>query len=463
MAESMSRLSLLKNTFLLLLSTVSAAFLIQDIVQDVLVMSSALHSPRIYYVLYDFKIKERAFGFLMAISFSLSIIVVGFDCMKQGKSLILCQRHPWIIIPLALACLFNLGPVFFIFVKVVISKGKAQRLYKANHEAEQDLHVVENALASSKIKEALCENLPMLIIVSFKTALSFEVSLLEVISSLSSACLLSKVIINSIIQQHSQPTRTVKKIAYSVVLGIFIRFTINMITMFSIEAERDGILVSNDPTLGSEDFSGLYMILLAVPTVFFCALPFSIYDLIPYIFHNSSAVWEHFQGHPNMRWYASVVICNAALFFNIFTTLYFFRRDSLSINSEILTNPFVKSSQCGNFDSNLLHIFQCELKLKSGIGRIYFKGFLILGGVTSVVVYLWLMKYILGMRHRDRSCFKEGLKKCVDKEMASVLKDLQRKATVHDLVKEYNMLQVDQVDMASNTEVKQAGKVLFSQ
>ena len=60
--------------------------------------------------------------------------------------------------------------------------------------------------------------------------------------------------------------------------------------------------------LGSEDSSGMVLILLIFPTIFFCLLPFSIYDLIPFIFNDSTAIWEYFQEPPGKPWYLSVLL-----------------------------------------------------------------------------------------------------------------------------------------------------------
>ena len=62
----------------------------------------------------------------------------------------------------------------------------------------------------------------MLIIVCFKMALSSHVSLLEIISSTSSACLLAKVIISYVTERRTKPLGFFKK-----VIGIYISYTMN--------------------------------------------------------------------------------------------------------------------------------------------------------------------------------------------------------------------------------------------
>ena len=96
----------------------------------------------------------------------------------------------------------------------------------------------------------------MLILVCFKMALSSHVSLLEVVSSASSACLLSKVIITYLTQQKRPPLGWVTKVFGSLLLGAYIYVTLILITTFAIESERDGIFVSTDPRQGLEESSG---------------------------------------------------------------------------------------------------------------------------------------------------------------------------------------------------------------
>ena len=192
----------------------------------------------------------------MAIVFGISVIVVGWDTVVKSNRLLLAENQRWILVFIAMACFFNLGPVFITFLKLICSSAKVRRMYSTEKEWHKDKQAIEVALSSTKTKEALCENLPMLIIVCFKMALSSQVSLLEVISSASSACLLSKVILTYLTERMKSPLGWVSKIIGSFVSGAYIYFTLVLITTFAIESERDGILVSADPKQGVEESSG---------------------------------------------------------------------------------------------------------------------------------------------------------------------------------------------------------------
>ena len=204
----------------------------QDIFQDLLLISSSLQSKDEYSVLFNMKITERSFGHVMTSTFVLSVLIVGFDAAKKGSRLIIVKQYPWLQSLMLLACLVNLGPVFFLFLNFAMDKKCVKKLYHSNEDAQSDQKNIKGALSSVKVKEALCENLPMLIVVCFKTALSSTLSWLEVLSSTSSACLLSKVIIDYASDQQLEPLGLLKKLLGSWILGMFIYTTLMMITAF---------------------------------------------------------------------------------------------------------------------------------------------------------------------------------------------------------------------------------------
>ena len=84
MSSSSSEQSILQrvqqsNGVLLLLTLLSVITYAQDIFQDVLVISGSIASKEVYNVLFNLKIAERNFGFVMAGMFGLSVVVVGWD------------------------------------------------------------------------------------------------------------------------------------------------------------------------------------------------------------------------------------------------------------------------------------------------------------------------------------------------------------------------------------------------
>ena len=326
-------------------------------------------------------------------------------------------------------------------------------------ELDQELQSIESALSSTKAKEALCENLPMLTIVCFKIALSSNVSLLEIISSASSACILSKVIIEYITEQMTPPLGVFKKGIGSILLGAYIYITLVLITTFAIESERDGLLVHSDPTLGSEDSSGLVLILLIFLTIFFCLIPFSIYDLIPFIcnFKNSFIVWEYFQDPPKRVWYCSIVLLSLGLAFHLMSGTYFLKHDPISLFDNI--EPFLLGKGCEGelLGLSLPSILCTQCDLKMGAGRIYFKVFLIFSGVLVMLMYVYSVSYILGMRHRDRSKFREAFDKVLTHQLSNLLIDLQQNYSPKKLCEEYSSLQKNQGNAFAEFRKKNKG------
>lgn len=125
---------------------------------------------------------------------------------------------------------------------------------------------------------------------------------------------------------------------------MFKSFQISSWKLISSKAERDGILVSSDPAQGSEDSSGLVLILLSFPSIFFCLIPFSIYDLIPFFFNGSPVIWEYFQGPPRKTWYLSSFVITLALSFNLIAASYLYKRDSIGVTDWL--EPFLSTGGC---------------------------------------------------------------------------------------------------------------------
>ena len=113
-------------------------------------------------------------------------------------------------------CLLNLGPVFFIALSFFVETSHSQKIYQTEKEANADKVQIQFAEYSTKTKEALCENLPMLILVCFKMSLSSKVTILELISSASSTCLFGKLILTNL---SAKSIGTFKKILGSLLLG----------------------------------------------------------------------------------------------------------------------------------------------------------------------------------------------------------------------------------------------------
>ena len=325
-------------------------------------------------------------------------------------------------------------------------------------ELDQELKMMEVALSSTKTKEALCENLPLLVIVCFKISLSSHVSLIEIVSSASSACLLSKVILAYIYQQTTATLGAFKNLIFSTMLGAFIYVTLTLITIFAIESERDGILVKSDPTLGSEDSSGLLFILLIFPTIFFCLIPFSIYDLIPFIFNDSVVIWEYFQEKPRKVWYISILLLTSALMFNLTCAAYFFNRDPIGLWD--VMEPFFDKTNC---QGDVLGLgvpsalcSQCNLKI--GAGRIYLKFYLVFAVIVTMVAYLYAINYILGMRHRDRCRFKEGLDVVLEQNISYLLTNLLQTCSSKTLLEKCRLQLKKQEDLYARIGEKNEGR-----
>ena len=192
------------NIDLFFWSLVTAGIYTQDILQDLLVAWSTSSSKATHQILSNLEVEEKKFGYVMIVFFCLSLIIVGVDTWAKMKELTLVKTYHktffMIIIP---ACCMNLGPVVITFTKFLVGTKYASKLYKKESDQVQDQRSLDAAHASLKMKEALSENLPMLVIVCFKMALSTRVSMLEMASSISSACLFSKAVVAYLMQRSS--------------------------------------------------------------------------------------------------------------------------------------------------------------------------------------------------------------------------------------------------------------------
>ena len=112
-----------------LLTLFSMFMYAQDIFQDVFVIISSLSSEEVYSVLFNLKISERSFGYVMATVFVVSVVVVGWDTILKGRKLILVKKYPWIQGLMVLACLFNLGPVFLTLLSLLFYSKRFKSLY----------------------------------------------------------------------------------------------------------------------------------------------------------------------------------------------------------------------------------------------------------------------------------------------------------------------------------------------
>ena len=155
-------------------------------------------------------------------------------------------------------------------------------------------------------------------------------------------------------------------------------------------------------------------------------IPFSIYDLLPFIFNDSSHVWEYFQEPPKRVWYSSIALLTMALTFNLMSATYFFKRDPIGL-FDVLEPYWIKTGCQGDvFGRSLPSILCSQCDLKIGAGRIYFKFFLVFAWVVTMVVYLYSVNYILGMRYRDRRLFREGLNNVLTGQLSNLLINLQQ-------------------------------------
>ena len=113
-----------------LLTAFSIFSYVLDIFQDVLVIISSISSDQFYSVLFNQKIYERSFGYVMICAFAFSVVAVGLDTVWRGREFILVKKYPWIAVFMGLACLLNLGPVFLIVFKFLLQFDPIKITYK---------------------------------------------------------------------------------------------------------------------------------------------------------------------------------------------------------------------------------------------------------------------------------------------------------------------------------------------
>ena len=423
----------------LLLTLVSAAAYCQDVLQDILVASASLASKETYRILSNLEVEEEKFGFAMVAVFCISVVVVGIETLKKVNRMRLIKNYRRMYLMIIPACLTNLGPVFITFMKFTLSTKCVKRLYDNEVDLHYDERILEQAASSTKTKEALCENLPMLVIVCFKMALSAKVSLLEILSSTSSAILFTKVVVAYAAQRMTIAMGYVKMVLANLLVAAFMYSTLILITAFAIESERDGILVRTNAKSGVEESSGLVFLLLIFPTIFYCLLPFTIYDLIPCFLSDSLAIKEYFQKPPSIVWYGSVVLHVLALIFNLGTASYFFQRDPISLFEDIKMSYNGFGCEAQVMGMTLPSYICGQWDLKVGAGRIYFKSFIIASVIISCVMFLITVSQTLGMSYRERTHYKKTYERFLNQEIMNLVDGTDVK-TIHNPFNDYNEL-----------------------
>ena len=411
------------TTFTLLRTLFSVVTYTQDIIQDVLVISNTINSNEIYSIQTIMKVREKDFGFAMIGIFCLSVLIVGMTTILQMSRLALLKKYPKIYILLILSNLVNLGPVFVMIMKWAIDRPTTKKTYKNADEYRNDKRIIEQTLSSAKTKEAICENLPMLVIVCFKMALSSRFSWIEAISGFSSALLFSNVFLNFTKNQLRLELGFLWTALANFFMAIFMHSTLLLITSFAIESEQEGIFTASDPRDGAEESSGLVFLLLLLPTVFFCLLPLTIHDMIPVFITDSSSNWQRFQDPPHKIWYSSTVFCALALCYNLGTASHFLQRDPIEFDWSLPTMLY--DNQCDILGLSFPSSLCGKWDLKVGAGRVYFKVFTIISMIISSLAYLFVSHIIFGMSYDDRNRFKRAYQDALEQETEQTIKDLK--------------------------------------
>ena len=154
--------------------------------------------------------------------FAASILAVGTTTISNSSNLSLMKRHPRLHAIVIFLSLLNLGPIFFILLNFLLRVPSLRKLYSSQGKLLEDLRATEIALSATKLKQAVCENLPMLIIVCCKTALGSRVNFLEIFSGASSSFLLSKTIIDYAADRRGKPMKSLFKLLASLILGNYL-------------------------------------------------------------------------------------------------------------------------------------------------------------------------------------------------------------------------------------------------
>ena len=460
--SSKTRLSLRKiaySTAVIIIKTILPAILYaQDIIQDILVISSSVRSKEVHTVQTIIIIKERMIGFAMISIFLSSVLVVGLDTAMKMSRLSLVKRYKRIYVLMVVACVFNLGPVFIMFLKFFASLNRFKTMYNSEDEFERDQRVLDQALMSTKTKEAVCENLPMLVIVCFKIALSSRVSWLEILSSASSALIFSKVVIEYAMARLHYQSNMIKMLLWTLLMASFSYSTLILITTFAIEAENDGLLIGNDRTRGMEESSGLVFILLIFPILYFCLLPLTVYDLIPVFINGSSAIWQRFQGHPNNIWYFMTTFHSLAFFYNLGVGMYFFERDPIDVLQQVDVHIYRTGSQQNCFGFTIVQFFCSQWELKVGAGRIFFKLFALCSMIISSIVYLLSTIFIFGMRYRDRSHFRRAYEEVINSEREKLMYEISKNVAMENLHERCGIWMARNLQVDRNMATTRQGK-----
>ena len=350
-----------------------------------------------------------------------------------------------------------MGPVFFIALHFLIKTRRFQKIYPSESDVEHEKQQIHIAESEVKTKEAHCENLPMLVIVSFKMALSSKVSLLEIISSMSSSCLFARMIITYYDQFNTKPMGLTKKLGGILLLGSFICTSLFSITTFAIVSELDGLFTEYNPL--KENSSGLVYILLIFPTVFYSCSPFFIYDLIPFIFNNSLVIGYKFHKPPGRAWYLSIIWFSCVLAYNLMISTYLYKRDRVAPWEEL--DPYF--SECDELFMGLQlpNIICSKYELKFGVGRIYVKYFSVFAGTISLVFFVFLFTYILGMRHRERKKYNTHLRRLAGKKLPNLVSKLSQNDFAQSVLNASSILKED-ANVMENILRNKDGKISFN-
>ena len=422
-------ISMMKRAFLSSVTLLPAIFIAFDVIQDVTVIRGSLSSNETYSVQGIITLHEFQFGYAMGFIFCISVLLVGIDTLTKAFRLKIVKKNPWLLLVVILASVTNFGPVLFIILKIIVDFPCIRKVYSSTLEHEKDKQMIEAALSSSKAKEALSESFPMLIIVCFKIALSSRVSLLDLLSSMSSAFMLSHLILDLILERISVSLNISRKVTFLFLAGSSMHITVFLIASFAIESERDGLFILVDPSDGFEKSSGLLFLLLITPVIYFCLLPCTIYDVIPVIINGSSTVWQYFLRPPKKIWYLSLTLWLFGYIYIFGIITYFMKRDPISLDANI--TAFRDGTSCDSlFPSGFSDSLCTRWDLKIGAGRLYFKGYLIFSGIVSLVSYFSTFLFIVGMAYRKRTIFTKKYIAMLKEEMAAILQFTKGKSDV---------------------------------
>ena len=401
-----------------------AVLYMQDIFQDIMMIFNAISSQISHNVTPSIIVQERSFAYAMILVFFISTLVVGYDTITKSNKLILVQEFPLIRLVIFVACLFNLGPICIEILKFFMQTKFVSRVYISRKETSHDLMLLERASSTSKAKEAVCENLPMLVIVCFKMALSSRVSIFELLSSASSALMFSKAVIGPMVKSINESAGFLKSTSIILFVATFLYSALELIIFFAIESERDLIFVGYIKESKVEQSAGLVFVLLILPTIILFLLPLTIYDFIPHLFVDSSMAWEHFLKTPKLIWYSPVLFITVAFIYSFSTVVYLVKRDPIYLFENLPT--YLLDTSCSDeFLGKRLQKLLCgQWSLKVGAGRLHFKGFVICSGIIISLTYLLSLVFLIGMSYRPRDRFIRAHLKALDGEIHNLINEI---------------------------------------